>query len=355
MFTFNKKENDELNEILENNQSFCQNENFSVEPPAEVRLRRETSRVVIAADDDGGMILKHCQWSTNGKIFVPTSKTVPFLKPGVYEIKSDERIGLYFERIETKIEGLLRFPDSNSLKVIEEIQRFWTLENIFENFNLAYKRGILLWGPPGGGKTCTVHILVHDIINKYNGIVFNFTNPELTKEGIRRFREIQPKTPFIMMMEDIDAIIHRYNESDVLNLLDGVERFNKCVFIATTNYPERLGARIINRPSRFDKRFKIDFPNSESRTMYLKSLIPDKLAKEHNIDLEKWVNDTDKFSVAHLKELFIAVIILGDNYEEAITTLRSMKDIPTSTNDGRKMGFGFNNVHNAKDNCNGSG
>jgi SpoVK/Ycf46/Vps4 family AAA+-type ATPase len=131
--------------------------------------------------------------------------------------------------------------------------------------------------------------------------------------------------------------------------------------LATTNYPELLGSRIVNRPSRFDKRIKIGHPNAESRKIYLKHLICDhKKAKEEGlttekkrneyvlnkakdlgIDLELWVKDTKEFSIAHLKELFIATVILGDNYEDAITTLRSMRDNIRSSDADNSAKVGF--------------
>ena len=55
----------------------------------------------------------------------------------------------------------------------------------------------------------------------------------------------------------------------------------------TTNYPEKLGARIINRPSRFDKRFKIDLPNAESRKIYFEYLINGKDLKDIGKEWEK--------------------------------------------------------------------
>jgi hypothetical protein len=76
--------------------------------------------------------------------------------------------------------------------------------------------------------------------------------------------------------------------------------------------------------------------------MYFEHLIgnPEKI-KELKIDLNKWVKDTDRFSIAHLKELFVAVVILGDDYKEAIETLSSMKENIHSEDDrDRFMGFG---------------
>jgi SpoVK/Ycf46/Vps4 family AAA+-type ATPase len=146
-------------------------------------------------------------------------------------------------------------------------------------------------------------------------------------------------------MEDIDSILEQFNESEVLNILDGINQIEKAVFLATTNYPERLGARIINRPSRFDKRFFIGHPDEESRKLYFRHIIGDDKIKQLSIDLDRWVADTDEFSIAHLKELFTAVVILGDDYDEAVETLKTMKEeYITSDNDERRNPMGFGNM-----------
>jgi len=78
----------------------------------------------------------------------------------------------------------------------------------------------------------------------------------------------------------------------------------------------------MNRPSRFDKRIEIGMPNAESRKIYLKSLLADRIDSK---EMDKWVNDTENLSIAHLKELVTAVTILGNKYADAIKTLGSMK------------------------------
>src|SRR5581483_11494126 len=112
---------------------------------------------------------------------------------------------------------------------------------------------------------------MRDIVNM-GGVVINFSNPDVFMMGMRTLRQIQPDVPVIVIMEDVDAILEHYNESSVLNILDGADKIDNTVFIATTNYPEELSDRIVDRPSRFDKRFKVPMPDAKVRAFYLEHL-----------------------------------------------------------------------------------
>ena len=282
---------------------------------------------------------KHEQWSTaDDRVYRPIHRTRQKLPPGYYEVCHNNTIGLYFQRKTVCTESLMRFPDSVSLKVVQEIETFWMKEPLYRQFGLAYKRGILLFGPPGGGKTCTVQLLCEDVIGR-GGIVIEFSNPALVKLGVDILREIQPDVPIVLMMEDIDAILETFNESDVLNILDGVNKIDRAVYVATTNYPERLGARIVNRPSRFDKRHKIPMPSEIARRMYLEHLL--ELGAPNEINVDAWVADMDGLSLAHLKELFVAVAILGMDYETTVKVLQSMREKVTSDQDYVTTAVGF--------------
>ena len=334
-------ENKELNDILKS--------------AAETKIREATLRTSSSPCGGGGGEVVDDETESRGKLsqfttsdgikFFPAGRTVASMTPGVFEIKISPQAGIYFEKVPIKTEGLIRFPETNSDRVIAEITDFWDKEELYGKFGLAHKRGMILWGPPGSGKSSCIQLVTSDLINR-GGIVFKFGVPEIFREGLRQFRQIQPDTPVVVLMEDIDATLEMFNESEVLNILDGVDRIQKVVFLATTNYPERLGARILNRPSRFDKRFKMPHPCESSRDLYLKHLIDTETRNEFEIDFDKWVKDSEGMSIAHLKELFTAVVILGNDYGEAIDTLQTMVETtPHSKNDGNEevysQGMGF--------------
>jgi hypothetical protein len=276
------------------------------------------------------------QWAMlNEHTYLPTGETSAKLRPGVYEIAQTDS-GVVFQEIPVKTEGLIRFPQSNSETVIEDIQKFWQREHLFREFNLTYKRGILVYGPPGSGKSCTLQFLCADVIAR-GGIVVKFNHPYLFSQGMRKMRDIEPETPVVGLMEDLDSLLEHHSETEVLNILDGIDSIDRIVFLASTNYPERLGGRIVNRPSRFDKRVFIGHPNDESRSLYLHFLLEDK--GSHGVDIACWAADTRGFSIAHLKELFISVVIQGDDYQETLGVLRGMGKMISSSDGETRAGI----------------
>lgn len=268
--------------------------------------------------------MTYIQWTTsNNKDFYPVGKTVDILPPGCYTVQ-ESMSGLFLQKQDIRTNGVLKLPDTNSDKVIGEISKFWESKNKFEEHKMPYKRGILLFGPPGSGKTCTLRTVMNDVESR-GGLTLEFKHPHYFMEGYKMIRQVHPDRPIIALMEDVDAILERCSESEFLNVLDGVHDINNVVFVATTNYPEKLGSRIFNRPSRFDKRFMIGMPNDKSRKMYLEYK-----GVDNNI-IDEWVKDTEGLSLAHLAELYTAVNVLGEDYSEAITVIKGMSSIPHST------------------------
>ncbi len=105
----------------------------------------------------------------------------------------------------------------------------------------------------------------------------------------------------------------------------------------TTNYPERLDKRFVDRPSRFDTVRFIGMPTAAARRTYLKAKEP--TLTDSNLDL--WVDNTEGFSIAHLRELVILVQCFERPLEEAIERLESMRIKPSSEDSPDKVPFGF--------------
>lgn len=267
------------------------------------------------------------QWSIGGNdSYRPISRAVPTLPPAVYQFGSDPS-GLYIQKIKIITDDLLVLPDSVNERLISSMQKFWDSKDRYVKHGLLFKRGIFLWGPPGGGKTCSLQLLMKQLIDA-GGIVINSLDPTLTVVGLAAVRRIEPDRHIIVLLEDMDEIVNLHGEHQLLALLDGENQIGNVVFIGTSNYPDRLGARILNRPSRFDERYFVDMPGPAARRVYLKH-VARSLDEE---TLTEWVKDTDRMSVAHLRELAAAVLCLDQNYTDVIDRLRSMRIKPREVN-----------------------
>src|SRR6185369_591218 len=239
------------------------------------------------------------KWIKRGShTFIPTdnSKIVTRVDPGLYDLRMVEGIGFYMFKREIKLDELLEFPSSIHRKVIGEMKDFWQRKEKFEEYGFAFKRGILLHGKPGCGKTCLVNLCAKHVIEELDGVVLtlnNSTELELYSKVIPEiFRIIEKDRPIEVIIEDIENLCTGGSaESTLLNVLDGLEQLDNVVYLATTNYIEQLKERIVNRPSRFDRRIYIPFLSFEDREFYFK-----KKLKENDlniINVKKWASDTD--------------------------------------------------------------
>ena len=208
---------------------------------------------------------------------------------------------------------------------------------------MVYKRGILMHGPPGCGKSYLIQNIMNKIVAK-DGIVFTCNDENDVGHFIAfiaMFREIEPKRSIVVIIEDIDNVVENGRSilSNLLNVLDGVKQIDNVVYLATTNYPERLQERISNRPSRFDRVYEITHPDAKVREYYLRH----KLHKEdlEKIDMDDWIEKTDGLSLSHIKELIVSVMILGKDLDEVLLHFGEMKKPKNSRRQSSSPGLGF--------------
>ena len=280
-----------------------------------------------------------CQWQvgTNG-VFRPAARTVKHLVPGAYTVHCDNQ-GAFLSRMHLMSDEIVQLPESANLKVLDCIRKFWASRDRYKKHGLVFKRGVLLWGPPGSGKTITVAMLTKDLIDN-GGIVVFCSQTATTSYLISAIRRIEKERPLIVVYEDIDEIINTYGEHNILAMLDGEQQTDNVVSVATTNYPERLGARIVNRPSRFDDRIFVGMPSERDRRAYLEKTTT-------GVDVERWASDTEGLSIAHLRELVAAVMCLDQDYDDVLRRLRTMNERPKEVDGYTKRSPGFGLVNGA--------
>jgi ATP-dependent 26S proteasome regulatory subunit len=112
----------------------------------------------------------------------------------------------------------------------------------------------------------------------------------------------------MLILEDLDSLVTPQNRSYFLNEVDGFAKNTGILAVATANNPEHLDPALVNRPSRFDRRYAFDLPEAKERARYLvhftSRLNPElRLAEADALSV---VGVTQGFSYAYLKELVLS-------------------------------------------------
>jgi SpoVK/Ycf46/Vps4 family AAA+-type ATPase len=227
------------------------------------------------------------------------------LPPGIYEVNATNSGEIFFSKIQTNHDELIDLPSKEYDQVIREIGLFMIPESraLFAKHGFVYKRSTLLHGAPGTGKTCIVNRIAHNVVAD-GGIALFSPNPQLLEETFKIFEAIQPETRIMVIFEELDQLMQRY-ESELLNILDGEIQKSNIIYIATTNYIDKIPTRI-RRPGRFSSVVQVGFPTDETRRFYLKRKLG-----EGVIDIDHWISKTKGFSIDELKETVLSVLCLN--------------------------------------------
>ena len=188
-----------------------------------------------------------------------------------------------------------------------DFAQFFSSRETYERYGIPWRRGAIFIGPPGNGKTHTIKALINSL-GQPCLYVRSFKSDSTEQENIAEVFKRARMAPCVVVLEDLEAMIHDQNRSFFLNELDGFQPNTGVVVLATTNHAEKLDPAILDRPSRFDRKYYFELPSETERLRYVQKWNAEwreelRLA-ETTVSL--LVRKTEGFSFAYLKELFVS-------------------------------------------------
>ena len=186
------------------------------------------------------------------------------------ETSGDKKSGITYEQV-----GGLR----SEIKVMREIVELPLRHpELFSRLGIEPHSGILLYGPPGCGKTLLAKVLS----SESDANMFSINGPEImnkyygeTEARLRDiFKEAKENSPSIIFIDEIDAIAPKREEAygdvekrvvaQLLALMDGLTDRGNVIVLGATNRPDSVDPAL-RRPGRFDREIEISVPNADGR------------------------------------------------------------------------------------------
>ena len=215
--------------------------------------------------------------------------SVPFLvvntRPnGIVKISPTTEISIMSEPVpEMEMPSRTTYEDIGGLD--EEIRRIREMvelplrhPEIFQRLGIDPPKGVLLHGPPGGGKT----LLARAVANESDANFYAINGPEIMSKFYgesearmrKMFEDAEKNAPSILFVDEIDAIAPKRGEvtgeverrvvAQLLASMDGLKGRGNIIVIGATNRPDAIDPAL-RRPGRFDREIEIGIPDRDGR------------------------------------------------------------------------------------------
>ena len=242
------------------------------------------------------------------------------MPPAAYGLHVDDE-GPYFQVRKLTTDDLIHSDDPREVALRREVQTFFASGDLYAKHGFTHRRGVLLHGPAGSGKSCLLRSFCQEHIAN-GGHVFlvdHSDEPAFIFHMLGLLQDRNEDAKVIVVIEEVEEYVERRGEHGLLSMMDGERSLQGALIVATTNYPEKLNKRIVNRPRRFDRVLGIGMPGGAVRREYFQKKLH---IEEAELDL--WVESSKGFSFAAMADLVISNKCLGIPLEQAAKDILAM-------------------------------
>ncbi|MFH0847975.1 MAG: CDC48 family AAA ATPase [archaeon] len=269
------------------------------------------------------------------------------------EVNSEDFMGAYREITPSAMREVyieiptVRWSDVGGLeKVKEELIEAveWPLKKpeIFKKMGIKPPKGILLFGPPGCGKT----MLARAVATESEANFISIKGPEIfskwvgeSEKAIREvFRKARTAAPAIIFFDELDSLVPKrgmgYGDSgaservisQLLTELDGIESLENIVVIAATNRPDIIDTAVL-RPGRFDRMIYVPSPDERTRVQIFKEHMKE-MPLSKDVNLEELARMSIGYSGADIQAVCreAALNALRNDMDTKLVTLKDFKE-----------------------------
>ncbi len=182
-------------------------------------------------------------------------------------------------------------------------------------YHIKPTKGILLFGPPGTGKTMLMRAIANEVRARFFYVKTSSLMSPFQGESAQALSKVfdtaRKNAPSVLFFDEIDGIASKreIQESDIsrqllttlLGEMDGFQKIDGVVIVGSTNAPNLLDESIL-RPGRFDKIIYMPLPDREGRALIFKQYLK-KLPAEENLDYDKLADLTNRYTGADIKNV----------------------------------------------------